>query len=67
MDCRKIGCEDWRWTELAQNCVHRLALVVEVLNILVLLPLLVVSTRCIIIYSFCSVNVIVNSVLMALK
>jgi len=38
MDLREIGCEDWRWMELAQDCVQLQALVLAVLNLLVLLP-----------------------------
>jgi len=34
----KMGCEDGRWMELAQNCVQLRALVLTVLNRCVLLP-----------------------------
>jgi hypothetical protein len=37
MDLSEIGCEDGRWTELAQDSVQWQALVLAVLNLLVLL------------------------------
>jgi hypothetical protein len=38
VDLREIGCEDGRWTELAQDRVSCQVLVLAVLNIRVLLP-----------------------------
>jgi len=38
MDLKKIGCEDGRWMELAQDRVQWWALLLAVLNICVLLP-----------------------------
>jgi hypothetical protein len=38
MDLRDTGCEDGRWTELAQDRVQWRALVLAVLNLRVLLP-----------------------------
>jgi hypothetical protein len=38
VDLSKIGCEDGRWMELAQDRVQWQALVLTVLNLLVLLP-----------------------------
>jgi hypothetical protein len=36
MDLREIGCENWKWMELAQDRVQWLALVLAVLNLRVL-------------------------------
>jgi hypothetical protein len=38
MDLRVISCEDGRWTQLAQEYVHWLDLVLAVLNLRFLLP-----------------------------
>jgi hypothetical protein len=38
MDIMKIGCQGWRWLEEAQDRVQWQFFILEVLNLLVLLP-----------------------------
>jgi hypothetical protein len=38
MDLRKIGCEDWKWMKLGEDCVQKQAWGQAVLHLKFLLP-----------------------------